>query len=52
MNNVYINRRTGVVRVDYLEAAKSVPQPPWTHIPFRYFTGSPEVIRLAVTGVR
>ena len=39
----------GGVRVNPLEPGRGVQSPPVMHNPFRYFNGSPEVIRLAVT---
>ncbi len=41
-------RPRGVVRANWLEPGRGVPQPPAMRNPFRYFNSSPEVIRLAV----
>jgi hypothetical protein len=45
---VWGNQLEGVVRVDRLEASGGVPWPPATRNPFRYFIGSPAVVRVAV----
>jgi hypothetical protein len=47
MRNVDVDPGTGVAGANRLEAATSVPEPPWLHNPFRYLDNAPEVIRLA-----
>ena len=45
MSNVDANRRTGAVRVNQLEAARSVPPPPRMCDPFHYFNSPSKVVR-------